>query len=179
MESILDSSMFPKNFRVRWIFSGLTHRTSAWADFKSASTSSIFLRIGFGSSIARKDRINQKPLHNPPRPPFIEAGLGTIIAFDVNITVKKVNEKNPSEVLIKRPVLVSGTGPSRLLVRRVNRLFPIAVVGQTFLNIDSVKLLKGHQYFPILLICLLKGVSNNFHPFGRHLSKGWTAWSRR
>jgi hypothetical protein len=43
--------------------------------------------------------------------------LGAIIVFDVNITVKKVNEKNPLEVLIKRPVLLSGTGLSELLAR--------------------------------------------------------------
>jgi hypothetical protein len=87
MGSILKSSIFPKNFRVRWIFSGLTHRTSAWVDLKSPWTSSIFLRIGFGSSMARKDRINQKPLQ---------------YCDDINITIKKVNEKNPLEALLDK-----------------------------------------------------------------------------
>jgi hypothetical protein len=58
--SILDSSIFPKNFRVRWIFSGFTQRISAWDNCRSSWTSSILFRIVLGISIARKDRINQK-----------------------------------------------------------------------------------------------------------------------
>ena len=101
MGSIFNSSIFPKNFRVRWIFSGLPHRTSAWDNFKSPWISSIFFWIVLGSSIARKDRINQKPLHNPLNPPLIpacgrqEGGFKEgLLYFDVNITTKKVNEKN-------------------------------------------------------------------------------------
>jgi hypothetical protein len=56
-------------------------------------------------------------------------GRKGITVFDVNIIVKKVNEKNPLEVLIKRPVpLVPGTGLSHLLSHAINRLFPITVV---------------------------------------------------
>ena len=80
MRSILDSSILPKNFRVRWIFSGLTHRTSARVDLKSPWTSSILARMGLGSSMARKDRINQNPFN---------------IDIDVNTPIKKVNQKNP------------------------------------------------------------------------------------
>jgi len=58
--------------------------------------------------MARKDRINQKPLHNPLLLSFIIRGVGGgLLIFDVNITTEKVNEKNPLEMLnypIKRPV---------------------------------------------------------------------------
>jgi hypothetical protein len=56
-------------------------------------------------------------------------GRRGVTVFDVNITIKKVNEKNPLEVLIKRPVpLVPGTGLSHLLFHTIKRLFPITVV---------------------------------------------------
>ena len=64
--SILDSSIFPKNLRVRWIAPGFVHRTSARLDFKPSWTSPTFLRIGPGISMARKDRINQRPLTISP-----------------------------------------------------------------------------------------------------------------
>jgi hypothetical protein len=67
--------------------------------------------------------------NNPPNPPLIKGGEDTLMLFDVNITIKKVNEKNPLEVLIKRPVpLIPGTGPSHLLSHTIKRLFPITVV---------------------------------------------------
>jgi hypothetical protein len=77
------------------------------------------------------------------------------LLFDVNTTIKKVNEKNPLEVLIKRPVpLVPGTGPSHLLSHTINRLFPITVVGEPLLDIDFIKFLKRSEYFFILPINL-------------------------
>jgi hypothetical protein len=45
--------------------------------------------------MARKDRINQKPLHNPSNPPLIKENKPGLLFIDVNITTKKVNEKNP------------------------------------------------------------------------------------
>jgi hypothetical protein len=59
--------------------------------------------------MARKDRINQKSFHNPPLRRGARRGL---LFFDVNITIKKVNEKNPLEALIKRPVPHSEDRPS-------------------------------------------------------------------
>jgi hypothetical protein len=61
--------------------------------------------------MARKDRINQKPLIIPPHPPLLIGDGGELLIFDVNITTEKVNEKNPLEVLIKRPVPRSEDGP--------------------------------------------------------------------
>jgi hypothetical protein len=56
-------------------------------------------------------------------------GRRGVTVFDVNITIKKVNEKNPLEVLIKRPVpLIPGTDPSHLLSHTINQLFPITVI---------------------------------------------------
>ena len=77
------------------------------------------------------------------------------MSFYVNITVKKVNQKNPLEILIKRPVpLVPGTGLSHLLSHTIKRLFPITVVGETLLDIDFIKFLKRSKYFFILPINL-------------------------
>jgi len=90
MGSILDSSIFPKNLRVRWIVSGFVHRTSARLDRKLPWTSPIFLRIGPGSSMARKDRINQTLSHSPN---FV--GKGKLLRLDGNIPIRKVNEKSP------------------------------------------------------------------------------------
>ena len=75
--------------------------------------------------------------------------------FDVNITMKKVNEKNPLEVLIKRPVpLAPGTGLFYHLSHSINRLFPITIVGEPLLDIDFIKFLKRSEYFFILPINL-------------------------
>jgi hypothetical protein len=52
--------------------------------------------------MARKDRINKKPLHNSPLPPFIKGGWGGLLIYDVNITTEKVNEKNPLEALLSK-----------------------------------------------------------------------------
>jgi hypothetical protein len=92
MDSTFDSSIFPKNLRVRWIFPGFTHRTSLREDFKSSWISSIFFRTVTGISIARKDRINkQEPLLYPP---FEEKGVkGGSTLKNVNTIDKKVNER--------------------------------------------------------------------------------------
>jgi hypothetical protein len=87
--------------------------------------------------------------------PLIKGGEGPSLLFDVNITMKKVNEKNPLEVLIKRPVPhVPGTGLFYHLPHSINRLFPITIVGETLLDIDFIKLLKRHEHLFILSISL-------------------------
>jgi hypothetical protein len=116
--------------------------------------------------MARKDRTNQNPFNNPLLPPLIKGGKGPSLLFDVNITMKKVNEKNPLEVLIKRPVpLVPGTGLLYPLSHSINRLFPITIVGETVLDIDFIKLLKRPERLFILFINLFQGVSHNLGPF--------------
>src|SRR4030042_6702205 len=93
MESTPDSSIFPKNFRVRWILSGLTHRISAWEDFKSLWTSSILFWIVRGSSIARKDRSNQKTSSSSPFVSFLERGLGRIDSMLPQFKKKSIRKR--------------------------------------------------------------------------------------
>jgi hypothetical protein len=45
----------------------------------------------------------KNPFIIPPAPPFnTKGGEGGLLFFDVNITIKKVNEKNPLETLLDK-----------------------------------------------------------------------------
>jgi hypothetical protein len=107
--------------------------------------------------MARKDRINQKPFHNPPQPSFHKGGKGGLLCFDVNITMKKVNDKNPLKPLVsakKKACPFLGTGLLYLLLHTIGWLLPITIVGEPLLDIDSIKLLKRPEYLFIFLINL-------------------------
>jgi len=94
--------------------------------------------------------------------------------LDVNIISKKVKEKSPWNYLTKK-ACPPFEGQARCAFHRITLLLPITVVGKPLFHIDLIKILQGCEHLFIFLIDFFEGISDDLHPFGRHLSEGRTA----